>query len=168
MDAGAKRARIEYVVLYDDFTLYDEDGAQRDENGNYEWGESPAFATLAEARAWMREQAAAAKVEVVSDTRYGNGTLTRPVYELWAYAYDEDEGEWVPCSYEGEPWKDIDNERLDVLKDLHPEMLRAWERANRSFCSWLDYADDGMGYSGLGEALECELGEGWRELGFVK
>lgn len=34
MDTEDGRARVEYVVLYDDFTLHDVDGSQRDENGN--------------------------------------------------------------------------------------------------------------------------------------
>lgn len=120
---------------------------------------------MAEAIAWATAQASSDKLEIVTGTRYGNGTVTRNVYEVCAYTEDED-GETVPCSYDGEPWEDNDNEAVDVL-DLHPEVRKAWERANRSFCSWLDYEDCGEGFVGFREALEDVLGEDWDELDYI-
>lgn len=55
---------------------------------------------------------------------------------------------------------------VDVL-DLHPEVRKAWEQANESFCSWLDYEDDDEGFVGFREALEDALGEDWDELEYI-
>ena len=154
-----------FAVMWREFTLYDADGTRYDEAKRNDSSLGPDFTTLADAIAWANEQAGRDKLEIVTDTRYGNGTISRNVYEVYAFTEDED-GETVPCSYAGEPWENNDNEIIDVL-DLHPEVRKAWARANGSFCSWLDYEDGGEGFVGFREALEGALGEGWNELSFI-
>ena len=147
---------ISYTVDINESILSSIDGTVCD---NLRWDVpscGPDFSTLAEAIAWATAQASSDKLEIVTDTRYGNGTVSRNVYEIYAFTEDED----------GELWEDNDNEVVDVL-DLHPEVRKAWERANRSFCSWLDYEDCGEGYVGFREALEDALGEDWDELGYI-
>lgn len=158
-------ASVIFSVNINESTLGSTDGSTYD---NLRWDEpsyGPDFASLAEARAWATEQASRDKLEIVTDTRYGNGTVSRNVYEIVATTTDED-GDVVSCSYEGEPWEDSDNEVVDVL-DLHPEVKDAWKRANGSFCKWLDYADHGMGFLGFRDSLEAALGEGWGELEYI-
>ena len=158
-------ANISFAVTINESTLSSIDGTVCD---NLRWDDpdlGPDFESLAEALAWANEQAASDKLEVITATRYGNGIVSRNVYEVYAYTEDED-GETVPCSYDGEPWENNDNEVVDVL-DLHLEVRKAWERANRSFCSWLDYEDGGEGFVGVREALEDALGEDWDELDYI-
>ena len=155
-------SNITFTVEWREYTLHSVDGSERDETRQDEPDLGPDFKSLAEALAWANEQAGRDKLEIVTDTRYGNGTISRNVYEVYAFTEDED-GETVPCSYAGEPWENNDNEIIDVL-DLHPEVRKAWARANGSFCSWLDYEDGGEGFVGFREALEDALGEGWDEL----
>ena len=154
-----------FTVMWREFTLYDADGTRYDEAKRNDSSLGPDFTTLADAVAWANEQAGRDKLEIVTDTRYGNGTISRNVYEVYAYTEDED-GETVPCSYAGEPWETGNIEGVDVL-DLHPEVRKAWERANGSFCTWLDYEDGGEGFAGFREALEDALGEGWDELEYI-
>ena len=158
-------SNITFTVEWREYTLHSVDGSVRDETRQDEPDLGPDFKSLAEALAWANEQAASDKLEVITATRYGNGTVSRNVYEVCAYTEDED-GETVPCSYDGEPWETSNYEGVDVL-DLHPEVRKAWERANRSFCSWLDYEDGGEGFVGFREALEDALGEGWGELEYI-
>ena len=156
---------INFTVDINESILSSIDGTVCD---SLRWDEpscGPDFSTLAEAIAWATERASSDKLEIVTGTRYGNGTVTRNVYEICATTEDED-GETVPCSYDGEPWEDNDNEVVDVL-DLHPEVRKAWKRANKSFCSWLDYEDCGEGFIGFREALEDALGEDWDELDYI-
>ena len=158
-------ANISYTVNTNESILSSIDGTVCD---NLRWDEPSCgtdFSTLAEAIAWATAQASSDKLEIVTDTRYGNGTVTRNVYEICAFAEDED-GEIVPCSYDGELWEDNNNEVVDVL-DLHLEVRKAWERANKSLCSWLDYEDCGEGFVGFREALEDVLGEDWDELDYI-
>ena len=155
-------SNITFTVEWREYTLHSVDGSERDETRQDEPDLGPDFTTLADAIAWANEQAGRDKLEIVTDTRYGNGTISRNVYEVYAFTEDED-GETFPCSYDGEPWENNDNEIVDVL-DLHPEVRKAWARANGSFCSWLDYEDGGEGFVGFREALEGALGEGWDEL----
>ena len=156
---------IAFTVEWREYTLYDADGSKRDETRQDDPDLGPDFKSLAEALAWANEQAGRDKLEIVTDTRYGNGTISRNVYEVYAFTEDED-GETVPCSYDGEPWETSNTESVDVL-DLHPEVRKAWERANGSFCTWLDYEDDDEGFEGFREALEDALGEDWDELEFI-
>ena len=160
-----KSTNISFVVNINESILSSIDGTVCD---SLRWDEpscGPDFPTLAEAIAWATEQASSDKLEIVTDTRYGNGTISRNVYEVYAFTEDED-GETVPCSYDGELWEDNNNEVVDVL-DLHLEVRKAWERANRSFCSWLDYEDGGEGFVGFREALEDAIGEDWDELDYI-
>ena len=156
---------ITFTVEWREYTLHSVDGTQRDETRQDEPSLGPDFRSLAEAVAWANEQAASDKLEVITATRYGNGTVSRNVYEVYAFTEDED-GETVPCSYDGEPWGTGNIEGVDVL-DLHPEVRKAWARANGSFCSWLDYEDDDEGFGGFREALEDALGEDWDELEYI-
>lgn len=156
---------IVFTVEWREYTLHDVDGTQHDEPARNDSSLGPDFTSLAGALAWASEQASHDKLEIVTATRYGNGTVSRNIYEVRAYTTDED-GETVPCSYDGEPWEDNDNESIDVL-DLHPEVRKAWERANGSFCSWLNYEDGGEGFGGFRDALEDALGEGWDELRYI-
>ena len=156
---------ITFAVEWREYTLHSVDGSVRDETRQDEPDLGPDFGSLAEAIAWANEQAGRDKLEIVTDTCYGNGTISRNVYEVCAFTEDED-GETVPCSYGGKPWETSNYEGVDVL-DLHPEVRKAWERANRSFCSWLDYEDGGEGFEGFREALEDALGEGWDELEYI-
>ena len=153
---------IVFTVEWREHTLHDVDGQRRDETHSDDPHIGPDFASLADALEWANDQASRDKLEIITDTRYGNGTVSRNIYEVCALTEDED-GETVPCSYDGEPWEDNDNESVDVL-DLHPEVRKAWEHANGSFCSWLDYEDGGEGFEGFRDALEDACGEGWDEL----
>ena len=158
-------ANVSFSVNINESALSSIDGSVCD---NLRWDEpscGPDFSTLAEAIAWATEQASSDKLEIVTDTRYGNGTVTRNVYEIVAMTTDED-GDLAPCSYDGELWGDNDNELVDVL-DLHIEVRKAWEHANKSLCSWLDYKDCGEGFVGFREALEDVLGEDWDELDYI-
>lgn len=158
---------ITYTVEWREYTLSDTEGRIDDGCCDCDPSLGPDFASLEEAIAWARAEAAKDKLEIVTGTRYGNGCVIRNVYEICASVYDEDEEEVVPCSYEGEPWEDNDNETVDAL-DLHPEVKKAWRRANRSYCKWLDYEDCGEGYCGFRMALEDELGEDWDELDYIR
>ena len=156
---------IAFTVEWREHTLHSVDGSVHDETRQDVPHLGPDFKSLAEAVAWANEQAASDKLEVITATRYGNGTISRNVYEVYAFTEDED-GETVPCSYDGGPWETSDIEGVDVL-DLHPEVRKAWERANGSFCTWLDYEDDDEGFDGFREALEDALGEDWDELEYI-
>lgn len=156
---------IVFTVEWREHTLYDVDGQHRDEPARDDSSLGPDFTNLADALAWANAQAARDQLEIVAATRYGNGTISRNVYEVRAFTTGED-GEAVPCSYGGEPWEDTENESIDVL-DLHPEVRKAWERANESFCGWLDYEDGGEGFEGFADALADALGEDWGELGYI-
>ena len=158
-------SNITFTVEWREYTLHSVDGSERDETRQDEPDLGPDFKSLAEAVAWANEQAASDKLEVITATRYGNGTVSRNVYEVYAFTEDED-GETVPCSYDGEPWETGNIEGVDVL-DLHPEVRKAWEQVNESFCSWLDYEDDDEGFEGFREALEDALGEDWDELEYI-
>lgn len=157
---------ITYTVEWREYTLSGTEGRAGDECiCDPDLG--PDFASLEEAVAWAKNEAAKDKIEIVTGTRYGNGTVSRNVYEVCASVYDEDEEEVVPCSYTGEPWEDNDNETVDAL-DLHPEVKKAWQHANGSYRKWLDYEDCGEGYCGFRMALEDELGEDWDELDYIR
>ena len=158
-------SNITFTVGWREYTLHSVDGSERDETRQDEPDFGPDFESLAEALAWANEQAASDKLEVITATRYGNGTVSRNVYEVCAYTEDED-GETIPCSYNGEPRETNNIEHVDVL-DLHPEVRKAWERANRSFCSWLDYEDGGEGFAGFRKVLVDAIGEGWDELEYI-
>lgn len=164
MGENTKTSDIIFCAVRLEYTLHDSDGTMLDET-DYESEPGPDFTSLEEALAWVRAEAARDKLEIVTGTRHGNGTVSRNIYEICARRYDEDEEEWVPCSYKGEPWENNKNEYVDVL-DLHPEVRRAWMRANGSFCEWLDYKSED--YCGFRMTLEDELGEDWNELDYIR
>ena len=155
---------ISYSVTSREFCLQDRDGTVYDEEPHLcepdYWGE---YDSLEEAQEWVNRQARKDKLEIHTNTRYGNGTISRPIYDISSTVYLPTYDKFVPYSPEhGESWNDV-CAVIDPL-DLHPAVKRAWGRANREYCAWLDYADKGMGYSSLGLALEQELGVDWREV----
>ena len=101
-------------------------------------------------------------IEIKTDTRHGNGIITRNVYSV--YAFEEDEyGELVYCE---DGYGNIKIYAFIDVLDLHPEIEKAWEKARYSYCDFLDYKDDS--YWGFDEALEEELGEDWEALPYIK
>lgn len=162
---------IVYYVERREHTLSDRDGTAYDgESRACDPDLSPDFAALEDAEAWMRAQAESEEIEIVTETRYGNGTVTRGVYEVYASAYDADEDAYVPCDADGNEAETLGDAvlgTLDVL-DLHPEVFKAWKKANGSFCTWLDHADGGAGFVGFEQALAETLGEDWDELPYIK
>lgn len=99
------------------------------------------YFTLGDAMEKAREWALRDKIET-HETRYGIGSMTRPVYEVNAWTKDED-GEFFVCDSHGEP-SDHPAYILDVL-DLHPEYKAAWDRAKADYWGFLDYDGDSFG-----------------------
>lgn len=125
------------------FTLYKREITtimEGDREEDHGWDRDPMelgdFATLREAEAKAREYAAKDSVET-HPTRYGIGSMTRPVYEI-------------------ETWNDDESEtvyQLDVM-ELHPEYRKAWDKAKADYYKWLDYEDCDEGYGTLADYLE--------------
>lgn len=99
------------------------------------------FTTLGDAMEKARQWALEDAIETHA-TRYGIGSLTRPVYEINAWTADED-GDMFTCNSKGEP-SDSPAYVLDVL-DLHPEVKDAWNRAKEDYWKFLDYEANGFG-----------------------
>ncbi len=161
-------AGIAFRVSWREHTLYSVDGGVCDEEPNSDPEECiKDFSNHKEAIGWTKAHAAKSKLGICTDTHYGNGSITRNVYEIWSSFYDEEYADWVDCTCEGKPCDPVEAiEVVDAL-DLHPEVKEAWRRANRSYCNWFDYVDDG-GLLGFGYALEKELGEDWDELDYIR
>lgn len=128
------------------FTAYEHEitramqGDREEETG---WEADPIelgdFDTLEEAKAMVEKYAKADKVET-HRTRYGIGSITRPVYEVCKWAESEEDEDEVVY-------------KLDVL-DLHREYADAWEKAKKAFWKFLDYEDNGDGYGDFTDYLE--------------
>ncbi|WP_432316516.1 hypothetical protein [Collinsella aerofaciens] len=86
----------------------------------------------------VRKWAANDSVEVCR-TRYGIGSITRPVYDVCAWCKDGDGG-FMTCDLDGNASSDSVF-KLDVL-DLHPEYLEAWNKAKGEYYTFLDYESD--------------------------
>lgn len=157
--------KIVFYVTWNESTIHDNDGTMYDETAFCEPCVSGDFDTFADAFEWAQKEAVKDQVEVVTNTRYGNGTITRNIYEVCARAENPDSGMVEACSYDAEFDEYLGTEAVDVL-DLHPEVLQAWKRANRSYCDWLDYEDDF--YICFADALEKELGKDWEVLDYIK
>lgn len=124
------------------------------------------FNSLDDAVCAAEEEAEKDVIELCTNTRCGNGTIARNVYMITAYTED-DYGELAPCDYNGVETDGYsrDYNAVDAL-DCHPDIKRAWEKAYRSYCGFLDYEDNN--YWGFAEALEEELGEDWEALPYIK
>lgn len=90
----------------------------------------------------VRKWAAEDSVEVCR-TRHGIGSMTRPVYEAYAWCEDES-GEFVACDEYGDKSDDGLIYMLDVL-DLHPEYREAWDKAKHDYYKFLDYEGETFG-----------------------
>ena len=119
--------------------------------------QSPEFASLNEARLWMRSNALEDEISVLSNPADDIHVVQRDVFELHAYVYNF-AGEIVPCTYDGRCYKTVDEaspiEKLDVL-DMYPTVKHAWDKA---LTKNVDFGRT------LAHALEHELGENWRNV----
>lgn len=115
----------------------------REECAGWDAGDelSPKLTSLDDAIAQARAYAEKDSVEV-DKTRYGIGSMTRPVYTICGWTEDES-GDYVTCDEDGTPC-DKPLYTLDVL-DLHPECKSAWDKAKASYYSFLDYDEDSYG-----------------------
>ena len=115
----------------------------REECAGWDAGDELAgeYTTLGDAMEKAREWALQDTIET-HETRYGIGSMTRPVYEVSAWTEDED-GNFFTCNSHGEP-SDHPAYVLDVL-NLHPEYIEAWNKAKADYWKFLDYEADGYG-----------------------
>ncbi len=143
MSGNINKASIIFSVYQHEQTLsYTSEGSY-DETTVEECDYGPDFASLEEAVAWAKAEAAKDRPEIRRGA-YGYGYLSRNVYEICAAIYDADEEEWVPCTSTGE---EAEFEpaglvaEVDAL-DLYPELRKAWEKERDSYWHFLDYDDE--------------------------
>ena len=115
----------------------------REECAGWDAGDelSPELTTLDDAIAQARDYAEKDSVEVIK-TRYGIGSMVRPVYTICGWAEDE-AGSFFTCDEDGTPCDEA-LYAIDVL-DLHPEVKAAWDKAKYRFYKYLDYEEDSFG-----------------------
>ncbi len=144
-----------FTVEWHKSTLHSVDGDVRDEAERDECVGRD-FGDLGDAIRWAYGQAANALLDVYVPED-GDATITRDVYEVRGFSWDEGEGEWAvftPGGFTGRG--DLPLVEVDAL-DLHPAARRAWDRAHRS--------SHAPGYLTL-ELCE-ELGGSWEEADYI-
>lgn len=144
--------KTEYHIFWEWATTSAIDGEQRTDTqgGHGDICEAASvFDTAKAAEAYMMAEARADVVEV-GPTRYGPGRITRNVYYVEKFTYDDD-GEFVED--DGNPVASV-----DVL-DFHLRISEAWNRALGKYASFMDY--EAEGYPSLSSELEREFGEDW-------
>lgn len=130
------------------YTIYEQEitttlQGDREECAGWDAGDelAPELTTLEDAIAQAREYAGKDNVEICK-TRYGIGSIVRPVYTVFGWAEDE-AGSFFTCDENGTPCDEA-LYALDVL-DLHPDYREAWDKAKRDFYKFLDYEGETFG-----------------------
>ena len=135
--------KIEYHAFMQEYTRYmagdrEEVTATGGEGTEVGWFKDRSQAET-EALRWLADETAKA-----NKAASGIGSITYSEVEVERFAYDDDYGDWLPCSPDGAALDNFADSCVLRKDNLTPALEKAWSEAKASYYAFLDYEAEGF------------------------